>query len=341
MEREVTGGREIFIENIDRDEMRSGFLVTSHRKKLWNVQIGLIKEFDRICRKHKITYFAEGGTLLGAARHKGFIPWDDDVDFMMFRPDYEKFQAIAAQEVKPPYFLDIWWNYRLESEGASLDDSEGDFQFITLAQEKAYDPHRWYTQWPSIRLRDSRTTMLEFPERNFINQGIFIDIFSLDPLPPFEDKEHSLIFDTARILLLAAAAPLRLRELVFKNASPPPIVNFDNLEKFLGRTYRERGRLFENFMSKNFFMSERMGCIYDFCLCSGQHFYGSKNFNGIIYLPFEKIEVPAPPGYDTALKDYFGDWHKMIITHSHAAEYSADVSFEEYRKKSFRFNQAK
>ena len=126
--------REIFVENIEHDEMRDGFVVTSNRKKLWNVQIGLINEVARICKKHDIRWFAIGGTLLGAARHKGFIPWDDNVDLMMFRPDYEKFKAVAATEIKAPYFLDNWYNYRLESEGASLNDPEGDFQFITEQQ---------------------------------------------------------------------------------------------------------------------------------------------------------------------------------------------------------------
>ena len=107
---------QIFVRNIERDEMRSGFLVTSHRKKLWNVQIGLIKEFERICKKHNLKWWACGGTLLGAARHKGFIPWDDDVDVAMLRPDYNKFLDIAADEIKYPYFLDNWYDYTIESE---------------------------------------------------------------------------------------------------------------------------------------------------------------------------------------------------------------------------------
>ena len=330
--------REVFIEEIDRDEMRNGFLVTSQRKKLWNAQIGLINEFARICRKHNLRWFAEGGTLLGAARHGGFIPWDDDVDIDMLRPDYEKFQTIAAQEVKPPYFLDIWWNYRLESEGASLDDAEGDFQFITLAQEKIRGSN-WITQWPSIRLRDSRTTMLEFSDRNFINQGIWLDIFPLDFVPPFAEKKHELLFDVERFLLLAAAAPLLLKEPVTNGGRLP--LSYDSLEKFLSRTYRERGRIFDSFMNEKFFMSERIGYIFEWCLTSVQKSYNSKDFNEIIYLPFEKIEVPAPVGYDNVLTDYYGDWHKMVITHTHSAEYSADVSFDEYRKKSFRFAQAR
>ena len=100
-------GREIYVNNINRDEIRNGFLVTSQRKKLWNVQINLIQEFARICKKHNLRWFAIYGTLLGAVRHRGFIPWDDDVDIAMLRPDYEKFRKIAADEIKPPYHLDI------------------------------------------------------------------------------------------------------------------------------------------------------------------------------------------------------------------------------------------
>ena len=171
--------REIYVDNIDKDEIRNGFLVTSDRKKLWNVQINLMQEFARICKKHNLRWFAIGGTLLGAARHGGFIPWDFDIDVIMFRPEYEKFRQIAAEEVKEPYFVDGWYDYLLESEGATLEDVKGNVQFITNKQEKIFE-NRWLTQWPSIRLRDNRTTMIEMPDRNLINQGVWIDIFPLD-----------------------------------------------------------------------------------------------------------------------------------------------------------------
>ena len=243
---------EVFIKDMERDELRGGYLVTAHKKKLWNVELGLLKEFARICDRHNLRRFAIGGTLLGAARHAGFIPWDFDVDVIMFRRDYNEFQRIAAEELSEPYFLDVWYNYRLESEGASLAD--GAFQFITAEQERAYGT-RWLTQLPSIRLRDNRTTMIEFPDRNFINQGIWIDIFPLDPLPPFATQEQALFFERAKTLLVATAAPVRVR--LAMQAGEDLSIDYDELEEFMSYPYKERGLTFDYFMAKNFFHSER------------------------------------------------------------------------------------
>ena len=93
------------IKDIHTDEIRCDFLVTTDRKKVWQVELELLAEFDRICRKYGLRYFADYGTLLGAARHKGFIPWDDDIDVTMMRPDYERLKQIMKQERLPePFF---------------------------------------------------------------------------------------------------------------------------------------------------------------------------------------------------------------------------------------------
>lgn len=67
-------------------------------------------EFDRICRKHGIKYSMEGGTLLGAVKYKDFVPWDDDIDVIMLRSEYEKFLSVAPAELDESYFLQSYNN---------------------------------------------------------------------------------------------------------------------------------------------------------------------------------------------------------------------------------------
>lgn len=89
-----------------KEEERNGYLVKENMKKLWLVQLDMLNEIIRICDKHNIIYWAEGGTLIGAVRHKGYVPWDDDIDILMFRKDYDKFIEVAKDELKYPYYME-------------------------------------------------------------------------------------------------------------------------------------------------------------------------------------------------------------------------------------------
>ena len=80
-------------------EIRDGFYIESMMKKTWAAQMKVLMEVDRVCKKNNIQYFADWGTLLGAVRHQGFVPWDDDMDITMKRPDYNKFCSIAEKEM--------------------------------------------------------------------------------------------------------------------------------------------------------------------------------------------------------------------------------------------------
>ena len=76
-------------ESFLQEEEREGVVVSAELKKLWAVQLDLLCEFDRVCKKHGLRYILDFGTLLGAIRHKGYIPWDDDQDVSILCEDYD------------------------------------------------------------------------------------------------------------------------------------------------------------------------------------------------------------------------------------------------------------
>ena len=86
------------------EEVRCGYTVTKQMKEVWAVELDMLEKLLSVCKKHDIKIFASGGTMLGAVRHQGFIPWDDDIDMMMFRDDYEKLCKVAQEEFEYPYF---------------------------------------------------------------------------------------------------------------------------------------------------------------------------------------------------------------------------------------------
>ena len=111
-------------------ETRDGFLVEAGRKAVWKVLLDILETLIGICDRHGLQYSLIGGSLLGAMRHKGIIPWDDDIDIAMPRPDYEKLQQILPKELPPHLFMQ------------------------TSATDFEYDITH-------VKIRDSRTTALE------------------------------------------------------------------------------------------------------------------------------------------------------------------------------------
>ena len=71
-------------------ETKCNFEISKKRKQIWNIELDLLFKLDEVCKKYNLKYWLDGGSLLGAIRHKGFIPWDDDVDLVMLREDYDK-----------------------------------------------------------------------------------------------------------------------------------------------------------------------------------------------------------------------------------------------------------
>lgn len=94
-----------FPDSFFKGEEREGFYVTELMKRAWAAQLVVLSEIDKVCKKLRIKWYADSGTLLGAVRHKGFIPWDDDIDIAMLRPDYNLFIKEAKKYLPNPYLL--------------------------------------------------------------------------------------------------------------------------------------------------------------------------------------------------------------------------------------------
>ena len=98
-ERKIKQG--ILPESFFKEETICDFFVSEKRKKIWAICIDLLVSFDKVCRSYNLRYSLAFGSLLGMVRHKGFIPWDDDIDVVMPREDYEKLYSLYREEFQP------------------------------------------------------------------------------------------------------------------------------------------------------------------------------------------------------------------------------------------------
>ena len=318
-------GEQILVNDLFRDEIRDGYLVTAHKKRLWNILLNILVEIDRICKKHNIRYFAYGGTLLGAVRHKGFIPWDDDMDISMLRPDYEKFKSVVKQEIKDCYFVDAWHDYKLETQEKVLPDKS--FQQLVKRNQRLAHP-TWWPFWPIIKIKDNRTAFILYGDRPHVNQGMYVDVFPFDPVPPLSDEVNKKVYENLRLMMLAITNSLALRKKLKENDA----LTIDNmlLKDFFRLPHRKKAIAFDTYALKNFSSPDFVGQVRGHAIAKRKASYALKNFRETVYLPFEKIEIPAPIEYENCLTSQYGDWHKIVIFNSHTKNYSADFSYKKY-----------
>lgn len=92
-------------ENFFKEETRCGFTISSEMKHLWAAQMKVLSYVIGVCEKYNIQYFADFGTLLGAVRHKGYIPWDDDIDISLKRSDYRRLLEALKLEANPEFVI--------------------------------------------------------------------------------------------------------------------------------------------------------------------------------------------------------------------------------------------
>lgn len=143
-------------------------------RKIQLIELEMLNEVDRICRKHGIKYYLCGGTLLGAVRHSGFIPWDDDLDIFFPRKDYIKFAEIVQKELPDTMFYQDWHN-------------EFDYPY----------------NFAKIRMNGTKFCQNEIQHLD-MHHGIFIDIFPLDSVPADEKERTAYLTKVTRLKTLMA-----------------------------------------------------------------------------------------------------------------------------------------
>ncbi len=259
-------------------EYRCGYYVTEKMKQVWAKELELLKEFDRVCTSYGLTYFLNGGTLLGAVRHKGFIPWDDDVDVIMPRKDYDKLWEIASEAFCEPYF------------------------FQTSLSEKGF--FRTHAQ-----LRRSDTTgFIELDRHKNINKGIFLDIFVLDGVPSELREKNRLKRKIAfQKKLLAYRYDVDFSSVGFKR-------KLLYLASRVFYAFVPFKAYFKKFNEKTLakYSYKDTDTIGDLTLEWRENVHWSKEwYDGTVRLEFEGLSLCAPVGYDEILTRQYGDYMKI------------------------------
>ena len=288
-------------EEFYEDEIRSGFTISRERKKVWAVELDLLYVLMEVCRKYNLHIYADAGTCLGAVRHSGFIPWDDDIDVVMTRRDYNRLCKVASEEFLDPYFF----------------------------QTELTDPG---SMRGHAQLRNSQTTgILKFEEaRKFsFNQGIFIDIFPLDNIP-----DDRLAYD--KFIGTAAA----LKENAFRYSAISSRFRRTGKMSFLKRIiYFLWGRRhvnnpfynkFEGFIqSYNGIITKRLGKVFT-GIADDKLIWEKSWLDKAVYKEFEILSIPLPCGYLDFLRKQYGNWEIPMQQPNMHGEVIFDTSMPYY-----------
>lgn len=248
-------------------------------KSIQNILLLYLLEIDRICRKHHIKYFLAGGTLLGAIRHKGFIPWDDDADVMMLREDYNRFLEVVQSELPG--------NIKLHT----VDTDPKTHNIFTKLR---IDNTMFATKWTS-----------KFPD---MHNGIFFDVLSHD------NTANSKIGRKIHLQLT-----LMTRSLVFNKWHGRKVNNghkfqsavTDLIKKILPLKVSEKLQ----FKCLRWFEKKKDArYLYD---GMGRNVYKGdfpkKWLKDTVYWDFEGYRFPVPKEYDKYLKYLYGDYKNMVL----------------------------
>lgn len=249
-------------------------------RKLQLVELDMLKEFIEICKKLKLRYFLAGGTVLGTVRHGGFIPWDDDIDVIMPRNDYEIFLENGQALLQGKYFL----------------------------QTYKTDPE--YTMG-FAKIRNSQTTFVEESVKNLnINHGVFIDIFPLDgfknrrKIKKFINKKLYTLYN---IQISKKYSNLK-QNYSFKSKIAQTISNLIYGKLTIKEILQKKEKIAKKY---SYDESEYICPFFDpvkppLSLVFPKDYFG----NGVVK-QFEGVDVIIPENYDAFLRQHYGNYMQL------------------------------
>lgn len=255
--------------------------LTSDIRPLWNATIvDVLREFIKICDKYGLRWYCGGGTALGAIRHKGIIPWDDDIDINMPRPDYDRFLQICSE-------CDL-----------------GNYEIITPYNTPNYPLH-------FSKLSCKSTTLLEEDDKPCVI-GLYIDIFPLDGTAADIDEAYGLMQRFQKL-------KNRLEAISTHNSFFNYIKLISRPKKWGRFVYKTIGFLCRNSYRCHLLKQMDSICrMYNYedaervILYSGGYekrdIYPKEWFDGNVFFEFENIQVALPSSYDAYLSQLFGDY---------------------------------
>ena len=278
--------------------------------ELQKKQLEILKAFIKVCEKHNLRYFAVGGTALGAIRHHGFIPWDDDIDVGMPVEDYEKFLELQDEFKGTPYFIQCWKS----------------------------DPHYIYS---FAKLRDSSTTFIENYYKNHrINHGVWIDVFPISGISDSTtDKNKCKPFLRKFIRQINLSYLGALTRKVHKRTFFKDILlNIVGGLFYLFNVNHYRQKKMDK-MFKQYPLEKAT-------LAGNFHFFWTGKVEGVnpafffdtISVPFEDTHINVVKRYDEYLTCLYGDYmtpppEKQREGHHHYSGLDLEMGYEEYLKK--------
>ena len=301
-------------DNYFKEEERCGFKIPSMMKRVWAVEMDVLTHIDRICMEYGLTYYAAFGTMLGAVRHNGFVPWDDDIDIYMIRPDYQILMKVLSDELPEGYY-----------NSSSYSDS-------THMQ-------------PLTSVMNTKYIITDVSERKKKFYGCpyicGIDIFPLDYIPSNEEELntfrniYTVVYSTAREFNQYTIEERERYLNLIEEMCNTNIDRNENIQNQLWLLLDKVAGIFNKDECEYLvvrILCKRCKAVLQFLIvivvqcvqCSGCSLYNTylptnicynpelkykkEWFTGVKRFPFEYISVPVANGYDELLKITYGDY---------------------------------